>query len=252
MDLSLIAERLRNAQRVFVLTGAGVSAESGIPTFRDAQTGMWSRMRPEDLASPQAFARNPKLVWDWYAERRAAVRAAHPNPGHLALVTMASHVPQLTLATQNVDSLHLRAGSTNVLELHGSLERVRCSEEGLRIPEAEWAPAGEEGVPTCPECGALLRPDIVWFGEMLPVKALRAAQDAARAADVVLSIGTSMLVPPAASLPILAMEHGAFGIEVNREPTEYADAFDAGLYGPSGVSLPALVAAAWGTDPAEG
>ncbi len=175
-DPTLIAT-LQSAQRITVLTGAGISAESGIPTFRDAQTGLWSKFRPEELASPEAFAHNPQRVWDWYADRRRVAAQAQPNPGHIALAELERRVAKLTIITQNVDGLHQRAGSGRVLELHGSLQRVRCSREGTA--QATWPEGGD--VPACPECGALLRPDIVWFGEALPVKTLEHARVAFRA-----------------------------------------------------------------------
>ncbi len=235
---------LRKARRVAVLTGAGISAESGIPTFRDAQSGLWSRFRAEDLATVAAFERDPQLVWDWYAMRRELVVAAAPNPGHVALAAIAAHIPELTLITQNVDGLHEKAGSRDVLELHGNLGRVKCFAEGRVIPEADWVLG--EGVPRCPRCNALLRPDVVWFGETLPANTFRRAERACREADIVFSVGTSGLVPPAATLPVTAIEAGAIGVEVNLEATYLAELFAYGLYGPSGVILPALVAAVWG------
>ena len=240
-----LLQRLRQAERIAILTGAGISAESGIPTFRDAQTGFWSRMKPEDLATPEAFERNPKLVWDWYAYRREMVDQASPNAGHYALAKMAEHVPNLTLITQNVDSLHQRAGSTNVLELHGNIGRVKCSKEHVVIEPSAWLPDEEIGVPRCPRCQALLRPDIVWFGEVLPTKTFNHAKAACIQADVVFSIGTSGLVPPAATLPVTAIEHGAYGIEVNTDQTYLSDTFECCLRGASGIILPALVKAAW-------
>lgn len=235
---------LRQARRVAVLTGAGISAESGIPTFRDAQSGLWARFRPEDLATVAAFKRNPQLVWDWYTMRREMVRAAEPNPGHYALAAMAQHVSDLTLITQNVDGLHQKAGSPEVVELHGNIGRVKCFAEGTIIPEAQWVLG--EGVPRCPHCAALLRPDVVWFGELLPPGAFRRAEQACRKAEVVFSIGTSGLVPPAATLPVTAIEAGAVGIEINIEATYLSELFDYALHGPAGVVLPALGAAVWG------
>lgn len=235
---------LRQARRVAVLTGAGISAESGIATFRDAQSGLWSRFRAEDLATVAAFERDPQLVWDWYAMRRELVVAAAPNPGHFALAALARHIPELTLVTQNVDGLHQKAGSPDVLELHGNIGRVKCFAEGRVIPEADWVLGA--GVPRCPHCDALLRPDVVWFGETLPASTFRRAEQACREAEIVFSVGTSGLVPPAATLPVTAIEAGAVGVEVNLEATYLGELFDYGLYGPSGVVLPALVAAVWG------
>ena len=239
---------LRSARRVAILTGAGISAESGIPTFRDAQSGLWARFRAEDLATVEAFERDPQLVWDWYAMRRELVEQAQPNAGHRALAELARHVPTLTLITQNVDGLHQAAGSPEVLELHGNIRQVKCFAEGTIIPEAEWVTGA--GVPRCPRCDALLRPNVVWFGELLPAATFRRAEQACREAEVVFSIGTSGLVPPAATLPVTAVEAGAVGIEVNLEATYLSELFDYGLHGPAGVVLPALVRAVWAGNPA--
>jgi NAD-dependent protein deacetylase/lipoamidase len=233
---------LRAARRVAILTGAGVSAESGVPTFRDALTGLWARFRPEDLATPEAFARDPALVWRWYRERRQRLRTVEPNPGHRALVALEGRIPELTLITQNVDGLHARAGSREVIELHGNITRVKCFAEDT--PVEEWADT--EAVPACPRCGGPLRPDVVWFGEMLPPLALERARAAAGRCDVFLSVGTSNLVEPAASLPWLASARGAPVLIVN--PT--ADGQRAGsgilpLLGKAGVVLPALLREAW-------
>lgn len=234
---------LRKSKRIAALTGAGVSAESGLRTFRDAQTGLWAQYRPEDLASPQAFERNPKLVWDWYAWRREAVKGVRPNAGHYALAEMERHVPQFTLITQNVDGLHFLAGSRNVLELHGNIQRVRCSRCG-RLVET-WQDDGE-AVPCCDACGGMLRPDVVWFGESLPKAALEAAVTAARSCDVFFSIGTSGIVQPAASLPFAARNKGAVVVEINLESTPLTEKADFFLQGKSGEILPALVKAVWG------
>jgi NAD-dependent deacetylase len=235
-----LIEALRSAQDVTVLTGAGVSAESGVPTFRDAQTGLWAKYSPEELATPEAFRRNPKLVWEWYAWRRELVAQAQPNPGHLALGELEQLAPQFTLITQNVDSLHQRAGSRSVVELHGSLSRIICSAE-RRVVEA-WAETGELP-PRCPQCGSYLRPDVVWFGETLPQQALEAALEAAALADVFISVGTSALVQPAASLPVIALEHNAAVVEINPERTPLTRHVTYALQGPAGQILPALVKA---------
>jgi NAD-dependent deacetylase len=231
---------LRGAGHIAVLTGAGISAESGIPTFRDAMSGLWARFRPEDLATPAAFARDPHLVWDWYRWRRELVDAAEPNEGHRALVTLSDLVPELTLITQNVDGLHTRAGSSDVLELHGSILRARCV--GGCAGSLPWS-ATDDWPPRCRTCGALLRPDIVWFGEALPERELARAVAAAESCDVLLSIGTSNLVQPAASLPWLAAQRGATVVVINPDlEGQRSGPKIALLAGRAGEVLPQLVA----------
>jgi NAD-dependent deacetylase len=237
-----LLDALRRSVRVVALTGAGVSQESGLRTFRDAQTGLWSQYKPEDLANPAAFQRNPKMVWDWYSMRRGLMAEVRPNPAHYALAEMARRIPEFTLVTQNVDDLHRKAGSPEVIELHGNLGRVKCSEEGT------WIEAWEENedVPRCPRCGAYLRPDVVWFGEQLPLEALERAVQAARCCEVFLSIGTSGVVQPAASLAYAARNRGATVVEVNTEPTPLSDKADCVLRGRAGEVLPVLVEKTWG------
>lgn len=214
-----LLDRVRKSSHLLVLTGAGMSAESGIPTFRDAQTGMWARYRPEDLATPQAFAAHPKRVWSWYEERRTMVRAAEPHAGHFALVELESVIPKLSIVTQNVDALHQRAGSGNVIELHGNIMRSICHLTSRPI-EDEWLAESGDCPPRSPWAqDGLARPDVVWFGESLPVAAMQAAMDAAVDCDFCFSIGTTSLVQPAASLPLLALEHGAGLIEINPRET---------------------------------
>lgn len=244
-----LAVALAGAKRVVALTGAGVSAESGVPTFRDALTGLWARFDPLELATPSAFARRPRLVWDWYAERREALRTVAPNPGHVALAAIERRAPAFLLATQNVDGLHARAGSRSIVELHGNLARVRCSRED-RIVE-RWDPPADGEPPRCAHCGAFLRPDVVWFEEMLPADALARAEDASRRCDLMIVAGTSAEVYPAAALPYAARSAGALVVEVNPHETPLSSSADYALRGPSGVALPALVAAAWG-EPADG
>lgn len=237
-----LIETLRNAQRVVVLTGAGISAESGVPTFRDAQTGLWAQFKPEDLATPEAFRRNPRRVWEWYEWRRQRVGSVQPNPGHLALVELEQRAPQFTLVTQNVDGLHQRAGSRRVIELHGNITRTKCFNED-RVVE-EWS-ATEEVPPRCPRCGGWLRPDVVWFGEMLPPAAFEQALRASRACDLFFSIGTSSLVYPAASLPDEALGQGAVLVEINPDATSLTPRAIYSLRGPAGRLLPALLEATW-------
>jgi NAD-dependent deacetylase len=238
-----LALALHRAARVVVLTGAGISAESGVPTFRDAQTGLWAKFDPRELATPSAFARNPKLVWDWYAARREALADVVPNPGHRALARMDDLVPDFLLATQNVDGLHARAGSRRLVELHGNIARVKCSREHRVV--AAWAPPGDDLPPRCPHCGAYLRPDVVWFEETLPEDALTRAEDAARRAEVMLVAGTSAEVWPAAGLAHTAKAAGARIVEINTQATPLSAVADDVLRAPSGIALPALVAAAW-------
>jgi len=235
-----LIQTLRSARQVVVLTGAGISAESGVPTFREAQTGLWAQYDPEELATPQAFRRHPGLVWEWYAWRRELVARAEPNPGHLALAHLEQILPQFTLITQNVDGLHQRAGSQAVIELHGNIQRTICSEERIEIKS--W-PATAELPPRCPNCGARLRPDVVWFGEMLPEAALQAAFLAAETGDVFLSVGTSSLVHPAASLPFAALQAGAVTVEINPSRTPLTPYVTYALPGPAGQILPSILQA---------
>ena len=222
-----------------MLTGAGISAESGVPTFRDALTGLWSKYEPEELATPAAFRANPKLVWDWYAWRRQQVKSVQPNPGHYALAELERRIRTFTLITQNVDGLHRRAGSETVLELHGNIERVKCLDEGTVVDGWEES---EEGVPRCPRCGALLRPDVVWFGEALPEEIFVAAEKASRTCDVFLSIGTSSLVYPAAGLPLTAIASGALVVEINPNATSLTAKATYSFRALAGEFLPELVA----------
>jgi len=239
MDLpSDLIGLLRSAERVTVLTGAGVSQESGLRTFRDAQTGLWKQYNPTDLASPEAFARDPKLVWDWYAWRREAIKGVRPNAGHFALVEMEKVYPQFALITQNVDGLHRMAGSKKIHELHGSIQRVRCSRCGTF---AETWDEQTESVPCCVGCGGMLRPDVVWFGESLPRAELEAAVNAARSCEVFFSIGTSGVVQPAASLAFAAHNQGAAVVEINAEATPLTPKTDYAIQGKSGEVLPELL-----------
>jgi NAD-dependent deacetylase len=239
---SSLLRQLRGAAHVAVLTGAGTSAESGVPTFRDAQAGLWAQYDPQELATPQAFRRNPELVWDWYAWRRELVAGAQPNEGHFALVALEKHVARLSLVTQNVDGLHQIAGSSDVIELHGNIRRSKCSScetVAAGFDEASGRP------PRCPLCRAYLRPDVVWFGESLPEDALARAFAAARQCDVFFSIGTSALVQPAASLPIEALQYGATVVEINPQRTPLSPHVTFHLHGPSGIILPELLRLAW-------
>jgi len=227
---------LRDARHLCVLTGAGVSAESGVPTFRDAQQGLWAKYDPHQLATPEAFEENPELLWQWYRWRRELVAAAKPNPGHLALAQLAELVPRFTLVTQNVDGLHQRAGSNAVIEFHGNLFDDRCFAEGCVVEHHQVAE-----VPACPRCGANLRPGVVWFGEAIPEDALNESFAAAADCDVFLSVGTSSLVYPAAGLANVARDSHAIVVEINPNPTTHAENCDFAIAGNAGVALPELV-----------
>jgi len=210
---------LRNSGNILVLTGAGMSAESGVPTFRDAQDGMWSKFRPEELATPEAFSDHPQIVWDWYADRRKNVDKVAPHAGHKALVEMESFFESLLLVTQNVDGLHQLAGSSNVIELHGNIRQSICSQTGKLI-EDDWIRSNPGRPPASPHHPhGLARPAVVWFGESLPGDAMERAMSAAVECDLCLSIGTSTLVQPAASLPFVALNAGAKVVEINPTPT---------------------------------
>lgn len=235
-----LVARLTDSQRIVAFTGAGISAESGVPTFRGPD-GIWGKMRPEELASMEGFLRNPSLVWEWYAHRKKIIAEIAPNAGHAALVRMEKLFSSVAVITQNIDNLHRRAGSTTVFELHGNIERNYCMECGTNASNTEVLAA--RGVPVCPKCGGMIRPDVVWFGEMLPEEEWENAVHASEAADVFFSIGTSAVVYPAASLPLLARQSGAYLVEINPEPTPLTPKADEFLQGPSGTILPALCAA---------
>ncbi len=233
-----LLDRLATAHSVLVFTGAGMSAESGVPTFRGAE-GIWSKFKPEELATMNAFLRNPQLVWEWYAHRRTIIATIQPNAGHRAVVAMEKLVPHVVIVTQNIDNLHRRAGSTTVCELHGNIERNYCVKCGSpHQPDAETAPVG---VPRCASCGGLIRPDVVWFGEMLPEDEWNAAVRAANGADVCLSVGTSGVVYPAASIPSIARRAGALHVDVNPEPGPLSEAADEFIRGLAGEVLPDIV-----------
>lgn len=233
-----IRSLLRKARSVAVLTGAGVSAESGVPTFRD-NNGLWNQFRAEDLATPQAFERDPKLVWEWYDWRRRSISKAKPNAGHGALAALEDRVDNFTLITQNVDGLHDDAGSRNVLNVHGSIWIMRCT--GCGVERVDRTVPLPQIPPRC-GCGALLRPGVVWFGEALPGDVWQKAEQAASHADLFLVIGTSALVYPAAGLATIAKHAGAKVIEINIAETPLTHCIDASLQGPSAELLPQLMA----------
>ncbi|MEF8816767.1 MAG: NAD-dependent deacylase [Salinibacter sp.] len=236
-----LVDRLAQAEHVAVLTGAGISAESGIPTFRDPD-GLWDEFDPQELANVEAFLDNPELVQGWYRHRRQVVEDAEPNAGHRALRALEAHVPSLAVVTQNVDDLHNRAENSTVIELHGNITDNYCRDcertVGAEIVDA----AIQDGEPArCPDCDGLVRPDVVWFGEMLPPAAMEQADAATERADVFLSVGTSAVVYPAARLPVAAREQGAYVAEVNPDATGVTDTVHESIQGPAGDVLPALV-----------
>jgi NAD-dependent deacetylase len=235
---------LSQARRLVVLTGAGISKESGIPTFREAQQGLWAQYDPQRLATMQGFLTNPSLVWDWYQFRLGLVEQAQPNPGHRAIVELEQRLPHVEVITQNVDGLHVQAGSRRVLELHGNIRRFKClrGHGGLTMADL----AGQEATPPlCPHpgCQALVRPDVVWFGENLDYRVLNQAVADSEACDVMLIVGTSGAVQPAASLPYRAWNGRARIIEINPEESELSDLAHVHLTGPAGVLLPQVLAA---------
>lgn len=237
MFSAMLISRLRIAKTVSVLTGAGISAESGVPTFR-GEEGLWQKFRPEELANFDAFMRNPKLVWEWYNYRKHIVNQVAPNAGHYAISKMESIFPRFHLITQNVDDLHRKAGSKQIYELHGNIMRNRCvdcSKQYNEMPEEN-----QDVLPRC-DCGGLIRPDVVWFGETLPPLELKRSFDAARSCDVFFSIGTSAVVQPAASLPLEAKHEGAYVVEINTEPTAISQYVDETILGKAAVILPQLV-----------
>ena len=245
-------ELVRRAQEVVVLTGAGVSAESGVPTFRGPD-GLWRSHRPERLATPEAFARDPRTVWEWYAWRRSVVAGCAPNAAHFALARLALERAHVTLVTQNVDGLHHRAADAVAasailatraypLEVHGAVHRDRCSGCGRRSDaRGDVDCTSERTLPRCASCGALLRPDVVWFGEPLDLDVLGAAFAAARSADVCLVVGTSSIVYPAASIPEIALRAGAAIIEVNPQETPLSPLAAVTIRAAAGTALPAVL-----------
>jgi NAD-dependent deacetylase len=225
------------AKKIVVLTGAGISAESGVPTFR-GEDGLWRRYRAEELATLAAFQANPKLVWEWYDWRRGIIGKAAPNPGHRAIAEMEQIFPHLSLITQNVDGLHRRAGTTRLIEIHGNLWQVRCVREG-RMQEDTRCPL--PAIPPRCECGALLRPHVIWFGEPLDQGDLAQAYGLIEECDLLLVVGTSAVVQPVASFPLIAKQAGAFVLEVNMGPTPLSSIADASFHGKAGEVLPALL-----------
>lgn len=247
-NLHRAAQKIASAKRVAVSTGAGVSSESGVPTFRDALEGLWAQYDPQQLATPAAFHANPKLVWDFYAFRRELVQKTQPNAGHYALAELEKLLPDFTLITQNVDNHHHKAGSQNIITLHGDLFRFKCADNCQGEPTAidydVLTDFPDDTPPLCPHCQrGYARPDVVWFGEGLPETNLKRAFEIAKSCDVMLVIGTSGAVYPAAWLPIEAGKNDAFLIEINPNESELSRAMDVRFASPSGEVLPQLVEA---------
>lgn len=236
-DIAPLIELLGKTNRVAVLTGAGISAESGIPTFR-GEDGLWRNYRAEELATPSAFSQDPKLVWEFYDWRRGIIASKEPNPGHIVLAGWEKIFPEFYLITQNIDGFHFKAGSKNMVELHGNIWKLRCTEEGT-ITENHDSPL-KEIPPHCPSCGALLRPHVVWFGESLFPSIIQQAYTLSAQCEVMFVIGTSAFVQPAASLPLRAVEMGAKVVEINIAPTPLTPYADFSFMGRSGEILPKI------------
>ena len=234
----ILLDRLSQARYVTVLTGAGVSAESGIKTFRDPD-GLWATLNPAELASIDGFLDNPELVWSWYQHRVSIINNSEPNPGHYAIAEMEHVFEEFSLITQNVDRLHQRAGSTKVWELHGNIVENHCF--NCKKPFTGETNLPDKQLQRCTHCGGLIRPSVVWFGEMLPETALKEAEKAAITCDVFFSVGTSAEVFPAANLPYIAQHHGAFLVEVNPNVTSLSNRADVHLHAESGIALPLVV-----------
>lgn len=236
-QLDECARALQRCKSLAVSTGAGISKESGIPTFRDAQEGLWAKYNPEELATPQGFLNNPELVWRWYEERRNKIAQKKPNPGHYAIVELEKAFPNFTLITQNIDNLHRVAGSKNIIEFHGNIFKHKCFDNEHPV---DVIPHDDRIPPRC-HCGSMIRPDVVWYGEVPSEDSFRRAGLALQTCDVLLVVGTSGLVYPAAAFPAQAKQAGAFVIEVNPERSAITPVADVFLQGPSGVVLPRLV-----------
>jgi NAD-dependent deacetylase len=241
MDLNFsneFLERLENADSIVFFTGAGISAESGIATFR-GENGIWNKFKPEELANFDAFLRNPDMVWEWYQYRRSIVHSASPNPGHTAIADFENFYKDVTVVTQNIDNLHRRAGSKTIYELHGNIERNYCIDchTFYNLPDLKI----EDKAPKCEKCGGLIRPDVVWFGEFLPEDAFSNSQNAAERCDICFIVGTSAVVYPAAYIPLTAKESGACLVEINVEETEISRLVDISFLGESGKIMPKII-----------
>ena len=243
-DLKRAVEAIDGAHLLVVATGAGMSKESGIPTFRDALDGLWASYDPQELATREGFSRDPARVWGWYNFRRGQMAKLTPHAGHDAIARLEDLVPEVVVVTQNIDGFHARAGSTTILELHGNIHRFKCFDQDHPL-DRELPPSDVDGPlepPLCPRCASYVRPDVVWFGEMLPPGVFEQAEALSRSCDAMLVVGTSGIVYPAAGLPMVARAAGATVIEVNVEPSELTPGVDFFLQGTAGEIVPELVA----------
>lgn len=232
-------QKLETAENIVFFTGAGISAESGVPTFR-GENGIWKKLKPEELANFDAFLRNTDMVWEWYQHRRKIVRETSPNPAHKAIAEFENYYPNVTVVTQNVDNLHKRAGSKKIYELHGNLERNYCIDckkwfNDIEIDESK------KGAIKCDNCGGLIRPDVVWFGEFLPEDQFKGSELAAGNSDICFVVGTSAVVYPAAYIPITALQSDSYLVEVNIEPTDFTHNAHHSFFGEAGKVLPAIL-----------
>ena len=232
-------EKLETAEKILFFTGAGISAESGIPTFR-GKDGIWNKLKPEELANFDAFLKNTDLVWEWYQHRRQIVRESRPNSGHLAIAEFEKYYNEVSVVTQNIDNLHRRAKSTNIYELHGNIERNYCIDCHKWFNDIEVDETNKKA-PKCDECGGLIRPDIVWFGEILPQETFSTGERKAAESDICFIVGTSAVVYPAAYIPITAKQSGSYLVEINIESTEISGYVDESFFGEAGKVLPQIL-----------
>jgi NAD-dependent deacetylase len=236
-EIETVAQKIAGMKKLVVVTGAGMSRESGIPTFRDAPSSLWANFNPEDLATEEGFSKDPPLVWKWYSERRNRIGEKSPHPGHYAVAEMEPLFESFNLITQNIDDLHRKAGSKNLIELHGNIFRYKCFDKHHTV---DRLPRSNDIPPRC-ECGSYIRPDVVWFGEMLEEDDLDRAFVALSSCEAILVIGTSGLVYPAAGFPGVAKSYGAFVVEVNPEETPITDVADVSIRAEAGEVLPRLL-----------
>jgi len=233
-----LINRLKEAETVLFFTGAGISAESGISTFR-GKDGLWNKLKPEELANFDAFLKNPDMVWEWYQYRRKIIRNSRPNPAHKSIAELEKYYKEIIVVTQNIDNLHRRAGSTEIYELHGNIERNYCIKCGKQYNSPNFG--FDDIAPKCSNCGGLIRPDVVWFGETLPQEVFTAAENAASRCDLCFVVGTSAVVYPAAYIPITAKSSGAYLVEINIEPTELTYSVNHSIFAKAGEALPQIL-----------